>query len=103
MVHEEVPIDIYWTAEILQPTFENKFPALVYVLADSDDDGVGEIFHYNEAQLLSGFNFEWFMEAVKESMIKVDLSMHMKNDGRVRNHGIAFRVRRNRIPMCFHE
>lgn len=101
LVHREVPLDIYWTEELLREVFEEKFPALVYVIADSKGVDSDESFHYTEAQLLTGFDFNGFMKAVEKCLIKVDLRMHMKNSGVPRNHGTAFRIIRSAISSCF--
>jgi hypothetical protein len=103
IVHRDVDIDIYWTAKLVQNAFEKKFPALVYVYADNMGEDSAEHFHYNEAILLKGFDFNGLMKAVKDGHVKVDLRMHMKNSGAPRNHGTAFRIIKNQIPYCFNE
>lgn len=103
LIHKDIPLDVYWTAELLQKTFEDKLPALVYVYADHIGEDADEHFHYTEARLLKGFDFKGFMKAVQDGYIKVDLRMHMKNNGRPRNHGTAFRILRSHLPICFKE
>lgn len=101
LIHNKVPINIYWTSEMLKEVFEAKLPALVYVIADSRGSGADEEFHYTEAFLLEQFDFSGFISAIKESHIKVDLRMHLKKNGVPRNHGTAFRIIKSAIPLCF--
>jgi len=50
-----------------------------------------EHFHYNQAYLLMNGNPRKFMQAIKNSLVAIDLRMHLKDKGIVRNHGTAFR------------
>ena len=87
--------------ESLAKKFADKLPALVYVLADSKIVRGKELFHFNEAYLLSGFDFELFKKMVKKDFIVVDFRMFYKPNGSVRNHGTGFRVKINQLYNCF--
>jgi hypothetical protein len=50
----------YWDKETLKNSFERKLPKLLYVKAETRDKGSNEKFWFNEAWLLSGFNFSNF-------------------------------------------
>jgi len=86
-------LNIYWDMESVQKKFGNKLPALVYVLAESKEIKGKEHFHFSEAYLLSGFDFEVFKKMVKKDQIVVDFRMYYKPNGSVRNHGTGFRVK----------
>ena len=94
-------LNIFWDMESLRNKFNEKLPALVYVLADTKIvDGV-EYFHFNEAYLLEDFDFELFKKRVKADDIVVDFRMYYRPNGSVRNHGTGFRVKINKLDNCF--
>lgn len=94
-------INIFWNMESLRNKFEEKLPALVYVLADSKIVKDTEYFHFNEAYLLEDFDFELFKKRVRADDIVVDFRMYYRPNGSVRNHGTGFRVKIRKIDDCF--
>jgi len=50
----------YWDEPTLKKSFENKLHHVLYMLADCRGEGKDEEFWFNEAWLLSGFDFENF-------------------------------------------
>jgi len=94
-------LNIYWDILSIQNKFANKLPALVYVIAESKGVGKYESFNFNEAYLLSGFDFKLFTKMVSKDNIVVDLRMYYRPNGSVRNHGTAFRVKINKLYSCF--
>ena len=60
-----------------------------------------EKFHFNEAWLLSDFNFENFFNLLKEGTILVDIRIGQYQDGRPHDHGTAFRVLPDKLDLCF--
>ena len=93
--------NIYWDMQSIEKKFQDKLPALVYVLADNDIIDGKECFHFNEAYLLSGFNFDLFKKMVRKEEIVVDFRMYYRPNGSVRNHGTGFRVKANKLYNCF--
>lgn len=91
----------YWDKDTLKKTFERKIPRLLYVKADSRGSGADEEFCFNEAWLLSGFNFDSFVYLLKEGTILVDIRIGQYPDGRVHDHGTAFRVLPSKLDLCF--
>ena len=97
-------IDIYWEQERLNGRFLQKIPNLIIVKADARiKDNGREEFHFNEAYFLSGFSFESFRNMVSKDIITVDLRMHLRENGTVRNHGTGFRIRKNNLEKCFED
>ena len=94
-------LNIYWDIEILEKKFHDKLPALVYVLADRKIIKNKEHFNFNEAYLLTDFDFESFKKMVKKDEIVVDFRMYYRPDGSVRNHGTGFRVKINKLYHAF--
>ena len=94
-------LNIFWDMESVEEKFHKKLPALVYVLAQRKIlDGV-EYFHFNEAYLLTDFDFNSFKKMVRKDEIVVDFRMYYKPNGSVRNHGTGFRVKINKLYSCF--
>lgn len=56
----------YWGKETLKKSFERKLPKLLYVKAEAKGKGHNEKFYFNEAWLLSGFNFDNFLKLLKK-------------------------------------
>jgi len=52
-----------------------------------------EYFHFNEFYLLSETSPKKFIEAFKKGFIGIDLRMHLKPNGSVRNRGTGFRIK----------
>lgn len=94
-------LNIYWDIESVEKKFDDKLPALVYVLVETKKIKREEYFHFNEAYLLSDFDFELFKKMIKKDQIVVDFRMYYKPNGSVRNHGTGFRVKINKLYNCF--
>ncbi len=94
-------LNIYWDMASVEKKFNDKLPALVYVLAKTKIIKGVEHFHYNEAYLLENFDFELFKKRVRNDDIVVDFRMYYRPDGSVRNHGTGFRVKMTKLDDCF--
>lgn len=94
-------LNIFWDMERVEKKFHKKLPALVYVLAQRKIlDGV-EYFHFNEAYLLTDFDFNLFKKMVRRDEIVVDFRMYYRPNGSVRNHGTGFRIKINKLYSTF--
>ncbi len=91
----------YWDKEILMTSFERKLPKLLYVKADARGKGAEEEFWFNEAWLLSGFDFDNFIQLLKNGVIYIDIRIGQYSDGRTHDHGTAFRVLPSKLDLCF--
>jgi len=104
VISNKESINIYWLGEDLRTRFLQKIPRLIIVKADAKIDDKGyEAFHFNEAYLLEGFSFDSFKNMVAKDVITVDFRMHLRENGTVRNHGTAFRIRKSRLETCFQD
>jgi hypothetical protein len=65
---------------------------LLLILADSKVESDHEHWHFNEAYLLENPTPEKFLEAFERNELMIDLRMHLKESGGVRNHGTGFRI-----------
>ena len=93
-----------WDVYVIVGKFMSKLSRLLMVIADRNTEGQREYFHYNEAYLLTDPSPRNFLKAFKESLIGIDLRMHLKESGSVRNRGTAFRIReRDLIELYDHK
>ncbi len=91
----------YWDRETLRNSFERKLPKVLYVKAEARGKGSNEEFWFNEAWLLSGFDFDNFVSLLKEGVILVDIRIGQYPDGRPHDHGTGFRVLPDKLDLCF--
>ena len=82
-----------WDVYVIVGVFSSKLSRLLFVLADRRiNNGVEEFFYY-EAYLLTEPNPRNFLNAFKNSLVGIDLRMHLRENGSVRNRGTGFRMR----------
>lgn len=102
--HEDAGTCAIYPLEWLQDKFEDKFPQLVMVFAETEMRDDREYFHYDEAYHLDGFDPEEFVNLMREGEITVDLRMHLKESGANRNHGTAWRIMdESKLDRAFEE
>ncbi|MDI1495111.1 MAG: hypothetical protein K8823_417 [Cenarchaeum symbiont of Oopsacas minuta] len=91
----------YWEKTVLKKSFEKKYPKyLLYVKADHRGLGSNKEFHYNEAWLMRGFDFDNFVKLLIDGKIFVDVRIGFAN-GRAHDHGTVFRVGHENLDRCF--
>lgn len=95
-----------WSYEILKKSFESKMYRVLLVKADIRGSRGNEEFNYNEAWVLMGFSFERFIKLINNGIVKVELRLGIypkgsKNEGKLHDHGTAFRVLEANIQDCF--
>lgn len=82
-----------WDIYVIIGKFMTKLGRLLIIFADRKIEDRKEYFHYNEGYLLSNPSSRKFIEAFKNSLIGIDLRMHLKEKGVVRNRGTGFRIK----------
>ena len=81
-----------WDIYVIVGVFSSKLSRLLFVLADRRIvEGVEE-FHFNEAYLLTKPNPRNFLDAFRNSLVGIDLRMHLKENNSFRNRGTGFRM-----------
>lgn len=86
--------DIYWCRDRIQKAFNKKIKnSIILVKADTQGTGIDEHFMFNEVYLLSGFDFDHFMNMVIEGKIYIDLRIGQHSNGKTHDHGTAFRIK----------
>jgi hypothetical protein len=101
LVSESREVLGYWDEATLRERFVRKIPRLLYVKADSRGSGPDEEFWFNEAWLLSGFDFRNILELLKEGKILVDIRIGQYPDGKPHDHGTGFRIHPGQLELCF--
>ncbi len=102
LYHADGTLIAEWNIKNLVETFKQKMPALVVVMADSRiNSEEKEEFYFNEAYFLKNPDINNFIYLLKENVIIVDIRMHIKKNGAVRNHGTAFRIDEKYLYICF--
>jgi hypothetical protein len=102
LFHKDGNLIAEWKLDDLRGTFAFKLPNLIVVIADSRINSRGrEEFAYNEAYHLQGMNINTFLRYIQKGIIVVDIRMHLKKAGGVRNHGTAFRIDEKYLADCF--
>ena len=81
-----------WSTYVIAGKFMTKFDRLVLIIADNKIKNGKEYFHFNEDYLLENPTPERFLLAFEKNELMIDLRMHLKPSGGVRNHGTGFRI-----------
>jgi len=90
--HEDYGVCSRYPIDLLRDTFEQKMPEMVMVFAETRKHDGREYFWYNEAYYLSGFDGDSFLNLMRDGVITLDLRMHVKENGNIRNRGTAWRI-----------
>lgn len=91
-----------WGSDALMQYFTQKLPSLILVTANTQQGQRGkEQFHYTNAYLLNKPSKRGLLNSISQGHVVVDLRMHLKSNGQVRNRGTAFRVAEDNLLQCF--
>ena len=92
----------YWLKEDFEDSIKKKYKkSLLYVKADTKGSKKDEEFHFNEAYLLEGFDFEKFTMNLKKGILKIDIRLGLYDDGRNHDHGTGVRIKPAMLEECF--
>ena len=92
----------YWLKEDFEDSIKKKYKkSLLYVKADTKGSKKDEEFHFNEAYLLEGFDFEKFSSSLKKGILKIDIRLGLYDDGRYHDHGTGVRIKPAMLEECF--
>ncbi len=93
LVAPNIELIAEWDVYVVVGVFSSKLSRLLFVLADRRTIKGQEEFHFNEAYLLTEPNPRNFLIVFKNSLVGIDLRMHLQENGTVRNRGTGFRMR----------
>lgn len=86
----------YWGFSDLEHAAGTKLLNCFYVQAETKKENGKEFFHYNKIQMLSGFNFNGFLQAIRDGNALVDFDARTGH-----NHGTKFRLRQNCLASLY--
>jgi hypothetical protein len=92
-----------WDVYVIVGKFMTKLSRLILVLADRQVLENREYFHYNEVYFLTNPSPRGFIIAFKNQSVGVDIRMHLKENGTVRNRGTAFRVKESNLTEFYEQ
>ncbi len=82
-----------WDLDQLSDKYNEKIRHVLLITAKAERRRDGEYFWYYRGSLLMGYMTPMQLhEILLGNFLKIDLRLHLKTDGSVRNHGTAFRV-----------
>lgn len=90
-----------WSAEVLENRLLEKHSQSVFVAADVRGQGADEEFWYRTVTWCRDPSVVRLLELVEAGDVVVELRMHVRPDGSVRNHGTEFRVRKHKLKYLF--
>ena len=92
-----------WSIFTIVGKFISKLERLLVVFADSriNNELNKEESLFTEAYLLENPSPDQFLLAFENSLIAIDIRMHIKNTGAVRNHGTGFRIQEKNITDLY--
>jgi len=91
-----------WSVFNLVAKFVTKFERLIFIMAHSKRNVENkEQFHFAEAYYLEKPSVKSFIKSFKNGNIGIDIRMHLKPNGSVRNHGTGIRVYESKLLSLF--
>lgn len=90
-----------WSTFVIAGKFMTKLDRLLLVFADNKVIDNTEHFHFNEAHLLEQPDAHLFLDAFDHQHLIIDLRMHLRPAGGVRNHGTGFRLSEKHLNTLY--
>lgn len=92
-----------WSVYTIIGKFITKLERLMIIFAECQINELSgkEEFHFNEAYFLEEPDPDKFLDAFEKGIIAIDLRMHLKPTGTVRNHGTGFRIDERNLPELY--
>ncbi|MBV9691851.1 MAG: MvaI/BcnI restriction endonuclease family protein [Ktedonobacteraceae bacterium] len=91
----------YWAFSDLAPKAGTKLKNTFYIVADSKvQDGI-EYFWYNGILMLQEFDFDKFIEALRQGLLRIDFDARSGFEIPWHNHGTKYRLPSNLLPSFY--
>ncbi len=84
----------------IRQRIEKKLKSLVFVIADSEQRGKWEFFHFNEAYLCTRIEIDNLVKLLRNDELVFDFRMAFKGDKFV-DKGTAYRIYSNNLPKLY--
>lgn len=91
----------HWFYKTLQKRLEEKLKDTAFIGANSRGKGLKEEFQYKDLVYCSKPSVTEFIKLLEVGHINLQLRMHIKDSGGVRNHGSQFRIPYNHLEDLF--
>lgn len=91
----------YWLRDILSEKLKSKHFRTMFVYAKNKGAGRNEEFKFIKAIYARDSNIENFDKELIDGNISIDLVMHKKENGLIRDHGFLFKITKNRMINLF--
>jgi hypothetical protein len=92
-----------WTFVQLQERLDEKLTHTAFIGALKRGNGAREEFHYKTFTYCRHPSIESFTALITSGHVILELRLHVKENGTVRNHGSAFRLPEDNLPDLFAE
>ena len=93
--------DVLWLIGDLKKSLLTKHPKSFWVKADLDIRDDWEYFRYNKLTYTHSPNPNFFIPLVEAKIITLDYTMHIKENGRARDHGYLFKILPENLKKLF--
>lgn len=91
----------FWTFSVLEGCLSDKHEKAVFVAAKKTTKNGIDYFHYQEVSYCTNPFIGSFVNLIENGQVILELRMHQKESGTVRNHGTCFRVLESHIPELY--
>lgn len=100
ILKQTVPVAFYGYNDI-DKRLKEKHTETAFIAALARGGGKAEEFHYKTLTYCLNPDVNAFTSLVSSGDVMLELRMHIKPNGAVRNHGSAFRITKNKLPDLF--
>lgn len=94
-------IDVCWKFQTLKERLYAKHPETFWIGVDNKFEGDDEYYRYKKVQYTSKPNINYFKLLLNEGLIELDYTMHLKPNGKSRDHGYLFKIWPRNINSLF--
>lgn len=100
-VTQRVTHDTTWEMPTLRQALANKHRETFWVSARTRGKFEEEEFHYIQVEHTRAPAIRNFDALIEGGVISLDYTMHLRSDGRVRDHGYLFKIHPSNLPALF--
>lgn len=90
-----------WQFSVLEQRLREKHSHTVFVAAEVRGKGANEEFHYRTVTWMSEPSIDQLLLLIESGDVILELRMHLRETGGVRNHGTAFRLKKHQLKKLF--
>jgi hypothetical protein len=90
-----------WNGVSVRDKVFEKIQAILLIHAESKTEEGTEYFWFKDAKILAGLDYRKFFDALKAGEAFIDIRMHLKSNGVVRNHGTGWRIKEEALLRLY--